>query len=181
VSKAKALAEKLTFPDRKDHLVLVMGTMHTPRHEYIYEGLASGLDDKVVLAGGAGADFGTIYHNGKRFGDAILATRISGQFRAVTIREHGSENIPEKLPRLLAKLNEQMGQTKPTALVYFGCAGWREQPAAQQKALTDAVGESVGIFGQFCGGEFGRFPGTQGFAGTDYAVLVLLGPRADAP
>ncbi len=180
VAKAKALAGKLTFPDGKDHLVLAMGTMHTPRNEYIYEGLASGLDETVILAGGSGADFATIYHKGQRLGDAILAVRISGQFRAATIREHGSENIPEKLPKLLAALNKQMGRTQPTALVYFGCAGWREQPEAQQRALTDAVDESVGVFGQFCGGEFGRFAAGKGFAGTDYAVLVLLGPRTDA-
>jgi len=180
-AKGAELARKFTFNTGAGvtNVFIVMGTMHTPRQEYVFKGLREALPANVKLVGGSGADFGTIYYNGRTFGNGLLGIRLSGNFQAVVTgsSSRGKPNLGVAVDEHLTELTAQLGGARPTALVYFGCAAWKRNLPDQQQALAAKLPDGVGIIGQYCGGEIGVLQGqSEPVAGTGLGVMVLMAP-----
>ncbi len=179
-SKGEELVSKFHFPKEAGvtTVLLVTGTMHTPRQEYVFAGVRRALPAGVKLIGGSGADFSTVYYGGHRFENALYGVRLSGKFQAaVTGSKGGGDLVQTALPKHLQTLKRQLGGAEPTAMFYFGCAGWRTALATQQGVLQQELPKELGIYGQFCGGEMGQLEGTTDLvADTDLGVLLLMAP-----
>ena len=186
-AKGEELVKKFTFP--KDAglttIFMVSGTMHTPREEYVFEGVRKALPDNIKLIGGAGSDFANIYwkgFSGKAPTNALYGMRISGKFQAVTGgAKGGGQRIKTSLPEILTDLTKQLNGAKPTAAIYFGCASWNAVLPEQQEILQKFLPKGVGVYGQYCGGEMGALTGqAKEIPSTGMGVLMLMAPRASA-
>lgn len=179
--KGTELVKKMTFPTGEGitNVLIVVGTMHTPRQEYVFKGIKDALPAGVKLVGGAGSNFSTLYDNGRTFPSGLVGIRLSGKFQAVVTgsSSRGKPNLGVAVDEHLTELEAQLGGAKPTSLVYFGCAAWKKQLPDQQKALQAKLPEGMGIFGQYCGGEIGVLKDKpEPVAGTGLCVMVLMAP-----
>ena len=155
------LAGKLRRTDR-DRLCVVVADAHSPKNQFLVEGLQKGLGKQFPITGGcanknAGQTF--VYFKGKIHQDAALALLLSGDFRVgLSGRQANQEQqviatAEEGAQEALDRLDGE-----PMAVMAFNCAGRRsklndygEELAAMQKAL----GTNVPLFGCYCAGEIG--------------------------
>lgn len=179
-AKAEELAKKFKFPTGAGitNVLMVAGTMHTPRQELVYSGLEKALPKEVKLIAGSGSNFGNIYYKGKAPKDALFGLRLSGKFQAVASGLKGGRNADVQLESILKDLTGQLHGAKPTAMFYFGCAGWNNNLDKQQKVLQQYLPDGIGVYGQYCGGEIGKLKDQTMTAGTGLGVVILMAPLA---
>jgi hypothetical protein len=179
-ARGEALVRKFHFTGTRQatNVLIITGTMHTPRQEYVFAGARRALPPGVVLIGGSGADFSSVYFQGQCFNHALLGLRLSGAFQVVATGSKGrGDQLKTSLPAYLKALTQRLHGAQPSALIYFGCAGWRAALPEQQQILQQYLPPQAGIYGQFCGGEFGQLQDAPDLvADTDLGLLVLMAP-----
>lgn len=176
MTRAAALVQKFKFGkgDGEANILIVSGAMHTLRHEYVIEGIDTVLPEGVLVAGGATADWGSVYYKGKVHEFTLLGVRITGRYRVIATGCKAHEDAPDRLKELLEEVNGKLGGAAPTAMVFFSCAGgWRHSFGPQGNLLKQYLPAGLGMIGQISGGEFGKLRDTTGNVG-DKCLGVML-------
>jgi hypothetical protein len=156
-----SLAGKLHRTD-KDRLLILIADAHSPKNQYLVEGVQQVLGKQFPITGGcanknAGQTF--VYFGGKMYEDAAVGIMLSGDFQVSLSGRQANEE-----EKVIATANEGAAEAlegvkgKPVAVLAFNCAGRRsklndygEELSAMQKAL----GDQLPLFGCYCAGEIG--------------------------
>ena len=163
--------------DGASQLLVVLGTLHNPRQTWFAVGVTANAPKELHVIGGAGADFGSVYHEGASHSNSALGILISGEFSIGVAGEENARDIPRQLAGVMKRAWSQVGSGTPRLALYFGCASWHRQLDAQRETFADRLGETFPLFGQFCGGEIGRLDrGRKVTAKANLAVLAILAP-----
>lgn len=153
----KELAKKFSVPEKKTNLMLVLGSLHTPRHKHTVEGVRSVLSESVKYWGVAGADFATVYQeDGKQKKDTALGILISGDF---DIKYYGAhQKDKEQQVSDLQTLSENMKKedlaSAKLAMMAI-CNSWNNNIEKKFGIVKDTF-TSVPLWGAFAGGEIGH-------------------------
>lgn len=155
------LASKIKRRDNDKVLVLIADA-HSPKAQYLVEGLQKVLGGKFPITGGcanknAGQTF--VYFNGELHEDAAVGIMLSGDFNVSLSGRQANENDTVISSANVAAMEALKGlDGKPVAMLAFNCAGRRsklddyeEELAAMQKA----IGKDLPLFGCYCAGEIG--------------------------
>ncbi|MHB8900739.1 MAG: FIST N-terminal domain-containing protein [Thermoguttaceae bacterium] len=145
-----------------DKLLIVVADAHSPKVQYLVEGVQKKLGNDFPITGGcanknAGQTF--VYYDGRLWNDAAVALMLSGDFSvALSGRMANDEQAVIRTAGEGAQEVLEKAKAKPDAVLSFNCAGRRsklkkyeEELASMQKVL----GSDVTLFGCYCAGEIG--------------------------
>lgn len=164
----KDLANQIERTD-DDALLIVFGDAHSPKVQYLVEGVQQSVGPEFPITGGcanknAGQTF--VYYKGEFYEDAAVAIMLSGDFDvALTGRQAMEEQAvidtaydgaTEAIETLAAMESPEPRET--VACFAFNCAGRRGKLTDYQDELDSiqrAIGEELPLFGCYCAGEIG--------------------------
>ncbi len=155
------LAQKIT-DGSSANLMIVMADAHSPKNQYLIDGIQSVIGKKVPVTGGScnkndGLTF--IYYRGALYKDAAVALALNGKFTvAQTGRQAKSNDEVISTAREGSATALKALTTTPFALLAYDCAGRMGKVKNindELNAVKESVGTSVPIFGCYCAGEFG--------------------------
>lgn len=169
----RELFEKFS-PGPGARLLIILGTLHTPRHTWLTEGIKEVVPKEFHVIGGAGADFGGIHFGGKRIPNAALGVMISGEFKVGVSGEKGAKDTPSQLRGHFTRAWGQIRGGKPRLVLYFGCASWYSRKREEQHAVVKQMFKQIPVFGQFAGGEIGRWSKDGKVQGTTDTCVVAI-------
>jgi len=155
------LASKIKRRD-DDKLLILIADAHSPKAQYLVEGLQKVLGGKFPITGGcanknAGQTF--VYFNGELHEDAAVGIMLAGDFNVSLSGRQANEN-----DTVIASANEGAMEAlkglkgKPAAMLAFNCAGRRSKLDNYEEelaAIQKAVGKDLTLFGCYCAGEIG--------------------------
>jgi hypothetical protein len=155
------LASQLRKTDR-DRLAILVADAHSPKNQYLVEGVQQVLGAKFPLTGGsanknAGQTF--VYYRGKAYSDSAVALMLSGDFRVALSGRKAMDN-----DQVIATAREAASQAmaglegKPLAVLAFNCAGRRgklRRAEDELAAIRTALAKDLTLFGCYCAGEIG--------------------------
>ena len=157
----EALAGKLRRTDW-DVLVILMGDAHSPKNQFLVEGVQRVLGDSFPITGGsanknAGQTF--VYFRGQLYEDSVVALLLSGDFKVSLAGRQAKDN-----DSVIRTANECAAEAladfagRPVAALAFNCAGRRgklENVEDELAAIQRALGRDLPLFGCYCAGEIG--------------------------
>ncbi len=146
----------------KDRLLVLLADAHSPKNQFLVEGLQQALGKDFAITGGcanknAGQTF--VYFRGKAYPDAAVGLLLSGDFAVSLVGRRGNDQ-----PTVIATAREGAqaalaGATgKPFGVLAFNCAGRRSKLARfedELAAMQAAFGKDLPLFGCYCAGEMG--------------------------
>jgi hypothetical protein len=151
-----------------DRLVVVIPDAHSPKNQYLVEGMQQVLGKRFPMTGGsanknAGQTF--VYFRGRMFQDSAVALMLSGNFQltmagrlakdkdaVIRTAEDGAREAMEKMDK------------QPIAVLAYNCAGRRSKLIEMQEeldAIQNAIGKRVPLFGCYNAGEIGPLDPTE--------------------
>lgn len=146
----------------RDRLTVLIADAHSPKNQYLVEGLQKVLGGDFPITGGsanknAGQTF--VYFRGKAYRDSALALMLSGDFRvAMTGRKAMDNDAVVATAREAAREASRALQGKPLGVLAFNCAGRRgklKDPQDELDAIQAVLGKDLPMFGCYCAGEIG--------------------------
>ena len=157
----QSLASKIKRRDN-DKLLILIADAHSPKAQYLVEGLQKTLGGMFPITGGcanknAGQTF--VYFNGELHEDAAVGIMLSGDFNVSLSGRQANENdtvIASANEGAMAALKGLKG--KPAAMLAFNCAGRRSKLDDYEEelaAIQKAIGKDLPLFGCYCAGEIG--------------------------
>jgi len=157
-----ALAAQLPDTGKSD-LIILMGDAHSPKNQFLLDGLQSAAGKTVPVTGGSiskhdGLNY--VYYRGKMYRDSAIAICINGDFSVAQSGRQAKSNdevISTAKEGSLAAMRG-LGAAKPFALIAYDCAGRMGKLAHlsdELNAIQSNVPSAVPIFGCYCAGEFG--------------------------
>ncbi len=181
------LAKQLKRSD-KDQLCIVMADAHSPKNQYLVDGLQKVLGKEFPITGGsvnknAGQTF--VYYEGKVYPDAAVALMISGDFKLSMSGRQAKENeavissAKSGAAEALKKLD-----ARPIAVLAFNCAGRRgklTRLADELEAIQSAIGKETPMFGCYNAGEIGpadkteKTPGVLSTGNGWHVMFTIIG------
>jgi hypothetical protein len=181
------LAGELSKTD-KDRLCVLVADAHSPKNQYLVEGLQEVLGGKFPITGGsanknAGQTY--VYYQGKAYQDAALALMLAGKFSVSLCGRKAMDNdqVIVTAGQAAAKaLSASRGE--PQAVLAFNCAGRRgklQDPREELAAIQNALGKELPLFGCYCAGEVGPLdvgeqnPETLSGGGGWHVMFTLIG------
>jgi len=155
------LAGKLRRGEQ-DRLLVVLADAHSPKNQFLVEGLQKGVGPQFPVTGGsanknAGQTF--VYFQGQAHDDSAVALMLSGNFHVTMAGRQAKDN-----DQVIATAKECATQAlrqadgKPLAALAFDCAGRRsklKRIADELEAIQGITGADVPLFGCYCAGEVG--------------------------
>ena len=155
------LALKIKRRDN-DKLLILIADAHSPKAQYLVEGLQKELGGKFPITGGcanknAGQTF--VYFRGKLHEDAAVGIMLSGDFNVSLSGRQANEN-----DTVISSANEGAMEAlkglegEPAAILAFNCAGRRSKLDDYEEelaAIQKAIGKDLPLFGCYCAGEIG--------------------------
>ncbi len=155
------LASKIKRRD-DDKVLVLIADAHSPKAQYLVEGLQKVLGGKFPITGGcanknAGQTF--VYFNGELHEDAAVGIMLAGDFNVSLSGRQANEN-----DAVIASANEGAAEAlkglegKPAAMFAFNCAGRRSKLDDYEEelaAIQKAIGKDLPLFGCYCAGEIG--------------------------
>jgi len=155
------LASKLRRTD-KDRLLILIADAHSPKNQYLVEGVQQVLGKQFPITGGcanknAGQTF--VYFGGKMHADAAVALMLSGDFQVALAGRQANEE-----QKVIATAHEGAAaalkavQGDPVCTLAFNCAGRRSKLSSYEEelaAMQKALGKDLPLFGCYCAGEIG--------------------------
>ncbi len=155
------LASRLRRGDN-DKLLILMADAHSPKAQYLVEGLQTVVGEQFPITGGcanknAGQTF--FYFKGQIHEDAAIALMLSGDVHVALTGRQANEN-----EAVIATANEGAAEAleavsgEPLAVLAFNCAGRRSKLDDYQEelaAIQKAIGRQLPLFGCYCAGEIG--------------------------
>jgi hypothetical protein len=155
------LAGQLQRTD-KDRLTVLLADAHSPKNQYLVEGVQQVLGAKFPITGGsanknAGQAF--VYFRGKAYTDSAVALMLSGDFRVSLAGRKAMDN-DQVIATARAAASQAMAGLKgrPLAVLAFNCAGRRGKLRRAEDELTaiqSALEKDLTLFGCYCAGEIG--------------------------
>jgi hypothetical protein len=156
-----ALATGVKKTDR-DRLLVLLADAHSPKNQYLVEGLQQVLGKDFPITGGcanknAGQTF--VYYQGEIHDDSAVALMLSGDF-AITItgKQANVNDLVISTARDGASDAIKKATGKPVAVLAFNCAGRRSKLKKYEdelQAMQDVLGKNLVLFGCYCAGEMG--------------------------
>jgi hypothetical protein len=148
--------------DEQDRLMIIIADAHSPKNEFLVEGVQKIIGPKFPITGGsvnknAGQTF--VYFGGKMHEDSAAALILSGNFRVAVAGRYANDNegvirtAREGTSEALGKLGRE-----PMAMLAFNCAGRRgklDNVKDELTAIQTAIGADLPLFGCYCAGEIG--------------------------
>jgi hypothetical protein len=155
------LAQQLPRGSR-DRLAIVIADAHSPKNQYLVEGLQKVVGpDFPVTGGSANKNAGQtyVYFQGKAHQDSALALMLSGDFGVSLAGRKAMDNdavISTAREAAAEALRGMKGE--PLGVLAFNCAGRRgklRDPQDELDATLQVLGDEVPMFGCYCAGEIG--------------------------
>lgn len=174
----EALAGKFDYNRPGTKVLILMGTMHVPRHQWVLDGVSKVIPDDVYIVGGSQADFGWAVYDGTHKDNTIYGILLSGDFAVAQRMAKSSREVnrPTAISQLLEQAKAELGG-EPMLALYFGCAGWNREQAGQYEVLKKEL-PNTPFFGRFNGGELGRYTSDgPNCADAGLASIMLIGPK----
>ena len=160
-SAGKELAGNLRRTEQ-DRLLILIADAHSPKNQYLVEGLQKALGKQFPITGGcanknAGQTF--VYFGGKAYADSAVALMLSGDFRVALSGRQANENDKViETARQAAKEALEKTEGRPIGVLAFNCAGRRSKLKKYEDelaAMQEVLGNRVPLFGCYCAGEMG--------------------------
>jgi len=146
----------------KDRLLILVPDAHSPKNQYIVEGVQRVLGKRFPITGGsvnknAGQTF--VYFQGKMYTDAAVAMMLSGDFQVAMAGRKAKENdaVIETAKDGAAEAMKAV-KGKPVAVLAYNCAGRRSKLKKMEDelvAIQSAIGKELPLFGCYNAGEIG--------------------------
>ena len=169
-----------------DRLLVVFGDAHSPKVQYLVEGVQKTLGPKFPITGGcanknAGQTF--TYYKGDVYEDAAIALMLSGDFGVTQSGRQANECetvIRSAKEGAQEALDKAMNKT-PIFVTAFNCAGRRsklDKYETELEAIQAAIGE-LPMFGCYNAGEIGPvddpdWPKTVTCGGSGWHVMYTI-------
>jgi hypothetical protein len=145
-----------------DQLVILMADAHSPKNQFLVEGVQEAVGAKFPITGGSankntGQTF--VYYQGQMYQDAALALMLSGDFQVSLAGRQAKSN-----DAVIASAKEAATEAKgglpvePLAAFAFNCAGRKgklDRLEDELAAIQGSVGSELPLFGCYCAGEIG--------------------------
>lgn len=155
------LAGKIENGSKADFMI-VMADAHSPKNQYLIDGIQSVIGKKVPITGGScnkndGLTY--IYYRGTLYKDAAVALVLNGNFKLAQSGRQAKSN-----DKVISTAKEGSAtavkalKAKPMALIAYDCAGRMgkvDNLDDELNAIKGNIDASVPIFGCYCAGEFG--------------------------
>jgi hypothetical protein len=161
------LAQKLpTSP--ADKLLLLIPDAHSPKNQYLVEGVQQVLGSQFPMTGGsanknAGQTF--VYYRGRMYQDSAVALMLSGDFQLTMAGRLAKEkDAVIKTAEDGARAAMQKMTKKPIAVLAYNCAGRRSklvEMGDELQAIQKAIGDSIPLFGCYNAGEIGPLDASE--------------------
>ena len=146
----------------QDRLVIVMADAHSPKNQFLVEGVQTAMGDRFPVTGGsanknAGQTF--VYYGGKMYEDAAVALALSGDFEVALSGRQAKSNeaVITSAGEAATEAREKLG-TQPFAAIAFNCAGRKgklDRIEDELEAIKTSMGGDLPLFGCYCAGEIG--------------------------
>lgn len=158
---ATVAAEKL--PVREDtRAVLVLADCHSPRNQFLVDGLQSVYGKNLPLAGGSvnkNVGFSWLGYDGALVTDSAVLIALDGAVKVHQFGEQARDNaaVLKTAENTAAVLRGQV-KTGLVGGLFFDCAGRKgklESIEEEQAAVLKGMGDGVPFFGVWCAGEIG--------------------------
>ena len=155
------LASKISEADKADFMI-VMADAHSPKNQYLIDGIQKVAGKKVPITGGSinkNDGLTWVYYRGALYKDAAIALALKGDFKVAQSGRQAKSNdavistAKEGSATAVKALN-----AKPFALIAYDCAGRMgkvDNLDDELNAIKGNIDASVPIFGCYCAGEFG--------------------------
>lgn len=165
------LAGKLRRTQR-DRLLVLLADAHSPKNQFLVNGLQDVLGDDFPLTGGsanknAGQTY--VYYQGQAYQDSAVGLMLSGDFRVTLAGRKAMDN-----DQVIATAGQGAAQAvadfsgQPLAALAFNCAGRRgklQRPEDELAAIRRALPDGLPLFGCYCAGEVGPLDASERQAG----------------
>ena len=156
-----ALATDIAKSD-SDKLLIVMGDAHSPKNQFLVEGLQQVLGaDFPITGGSANKNVGQtfVYYEGKAYQDAAIALMLSGDFKVALAGRQAKDNdaVISSAGEAAAEAKEKLG-CEPVAALAFNCGGRKgklDKLEDELAAIQGVIGKELPLFGCYCAGEIG--------------------------
>jgi hypothetical protein len=188
-SAGEELAQKLPRSDR-DRLMIIMPDAHSPKNQFLVEGVQEVLGKEFPLTGGsANKNTGQtyVYYRGRMFEDSAVGLMLSGNFQvSLAGRMAKSNDAVIATARQSAAEAVKKLRAKPFALLAFNCAGRKgklDDITDELTAIQEVIGRDVPLFGTYCAGEIGPAdqaeaqPGVLSSGVGWHVMFTALGPE----
>lgn len=157
-----AVARQLPDIGNSD-LVILMGDAHSPKNQYLIDGLQTVAGTKVPVTGGSiskndGLTY--IYYRGAIYSDAAFALTLQGNLSVGQAGRQAKSNdeVISTASEGAATAMKALGSGQPVALLAFDCAGRMgklDNLSDEVNIIKTKIAPSIPIFGCYCAGEFG--------------------------
>ena len=157
----ESLARQIT--DVKDtDLMIVMGDAHSPKNQYLLDGLQNVVGKKLPITGGSiskndGLTY--VYYRGELYKDAAIAIALNGDFDvAQTGRQAKSNDMVISTAKEGSAAAIKALGSNPFAIIAYDCAGRMgkvDNMTDELNAIQSNIPSTTPIFGCYCAGEFG--------------------------
>jgi len=147
----------------KDRLMIVLPDAHSPKNQYLVDGVQAAVGKKFPITGGsanknAGQTF--VYFKGKAYGDSAVALMLAGNFKVFLSGRKAKENdaVISTAREGAAEVVDASKQSQPLAMLAFDCGGRRSKLKNlddELRAIQAAIGKDLPLFGSYCAGEIG--------------------------
>ncbi len=145
-----------------DQLLIVMADAHSPKNQFLVEGLQQVLGPNFPITGGSankntGQTF--VYYAGEAHEDAAIALMLSGNFNVAMAGRQARSN-----DAVISSAGEAAAEAKETldgdavAALAFNCGGRKgklDRLEDELAAIQKVLGTQIPLFGCYCAGEIG--------------------------
>lgn len=145
-----------------DRLLIIMADAHSPKNQFLVEGLQQELGADFPITGGsanknAGQSF--VYYAGVAHQDAAIALMLSGDFKVALAGRQAKSNdaVIASAGEAAAEAKQQLG-CDPIAAIAFNCGGRKgklDKLEDELAAIQGVTGKELPTFGCYCAGEIG--------------------------
>ncbi|MCD6392574.1 MAG: FIST C-terminal domain-containing protein [Planctomycetes bacterium] len=145
-----------------DRLLVVMADAHSPKNQFLVEGVQQVVGNKFPITGGsanknAGQTY--VYYQGQMYTDSAIALMLSGDFK-VSLSGRQAKDNAKVISSAADGAAEAMAAStaKPFGVLAYNCAGRKgklDNISDELAAIQSEIGKTIPLFGCYCAGEIG--------------------------
>lgn len=172
----------------RDRLLILVADAHSPKNGPLVEGVQKAVAKGFPIVGGsanknAGQTY--VYYQGMMYRDSVLGIMLSGDFKVALAGRMAKENakVISTAKDGAAEAMKTLG-VKPIGALAFNCAGRKGRLTnigLELKAMQQALGADVPLYGCYCAGEIGpadladKTPGVVSSGVGWHVMFALIG------
>ena len=147
---------------KDDRLLVVMADAHSPKNQFLVEGVQQAVGNKFPITGGsanknAGQTY--VYYQGQMYTDSAIALMLSGDFEVSMAGRQAKDNAKVISSAADGAAEAMAGATaKPFGVLAYNCAGRKgklDNISDELAAIQGEIGKTIPLFGCYCAGEIG--------------------------